>query len=267
MNGSFQNRDYWEQRLRTHFSLEGVGYLRLGRQYNEWLYRVRIPVFDRITETLPIDWPGARILDIGSGTGFYVDRWKEHGCRDITGVDLTQVVVDTLAKKYPDCAFVRGDIGLPLERGTLTPGSFDAISAFDIFFHIVDDAQYAQAFRNVASLLKPGGWFLWSDNFIHEATVRVAHQASRPLAESEARVREAGFEVVRRVPMFVVMNYPADTRSRLPKYLWTALVSPAMLSEVLGWILGALLYPVEYLLNRFMKESPSVELMVCRKVR
>lgn len=263
MSKSFHNRQYWESRLGEHFSPAGVGYLRLGRRYNEWLYKARIPVFNRVTATLPVDWASAKVLDIGSGTGFYVDRWKARGVRDITGLDLTQVAVDRLSAQHPDARFLRADIGLPLEEVDLAPGSFDVISAFDIFFHIVDDAQFAQAFRNVAALLKPGGYFLWSDNFVRQPTIRIPHQASRPLAESVAAVRAAGLEVVERVPMFVVMNYPADTRGRWPKWLWTAMVSPAMVAEPLGWLLGAVLYPVEYLLNRVVTESPSVEMMVC----
>jgi hypothetical protein len=67
--------------------------------------------------------------------------------------------------------------------------------------------------------------------------------------------------------MFVVMNYPADTTSRLARRAWTALVAPAMLAEPLGWLAGALLYPLERVLVRLVRESPSTELMVCRKPR
>jgi len=65
--------------------------------------------------------------------------------------------------------------------------------------------------------------------------------------------------------MFVLMNYPADTRSRIARWAWTALVAPAMLAEPLGWLLGAALYPLERALVRAKRESPSTELMLCRK--
>ena len=38
-----------------------------------------------------------------------------------------------------------------------------------------------------------------------------------------------------------------------------------MLAEPLGWLLGALIYPIEKALVRLMREGPSTELMVCRK--
>jgi SAM-dependent methyltransferase len=265
----FDNRQYWESRLREHYSLAGVGYLRLGRRYNEWMYRVRGTVFDRVVSSLRnresgIEWRGSKVLDVGAGTGFYVDRWLSRGA-DVTGLDLTDIAVGQLSRCFPAARFVRADIGGPLGAVPLAPASFDAVSAFDVLFHLVDDAQYARAFSNIAGLLKPGRWFLWSDNFLRHPTERVTHQASRPLAESARLLEAAGFEIVERVPMFVLMNYPADTTSRLARWAWTAMVAPAMLGEPLGWALGAALYPIERALVRAVKESPSTELMVCRR--
>jgi len=183
----------------------------------------------------------------------------------VTGLDLTEVAVQELTKYFPRARFVRADIGQSLDGVPLERSSFDAVSAFDVFFHIVDDAQYAGAFSNIAALLKPGGWFLWSDNFLRHPAERAMHQVSRTLAESSRCVEDAGFEIVDRVPMFVLMNFPADSTSRLARYAWTAMVAPAALGEALGWALGAALYPLERALVRRMRESPSTELMVCRR--
>jgi 2-polyprenyl-3-methyl-5-hydroxy-6-metoxy-1,4-benzoquinol methylase len=275
----FAARDYWERRLRGHFDLEGVGYLRLGRRYNEWMYRIRGEVFDRVVAELGIlgkmsETVGAsgpprplRVLDVGAGTGFYVARWLGFGA-EVTGVDLTEVAVRGLAERFPESRFLQVDIGQPL-AGPLAAetGRFGAVSAFDVLFHIVDDASYAQALTNIAALLEPGGFFLWSDNFIHQPTIRVAHQVSRSLPEISAALDAAGFEIIRRVPMFVVMNYPADTRSRWARLGWTALVAPAMVSDFLGGWLGRGLYRIERRLVRTRTESPSTELMICRKRR
>ncbi|HSE52784.1 MAG TPA: class I SAM-dependent methyltransferase [Gemmatimonadales bacterium] len=267
----FDNKRYWEDRLREHYSLAGVGYLRLGRRYNEWMYRVRGEVFDRIVQQIgrSEERRGWRVLDVGAGTGFYIDRWLRMGAA-VTGLDLTEVAVRELSRCFPAANFVQADIGGPLGGGPLReallpPGSFDAVSAFDVLFHIVDDAAYARAFQNIASLLRPGGWFLWSDNFLRHPTERVAHQVSRSLAESTAAAGAAGFDIIERVPMFVLMNYPADTTSKLARWGWTALVAPAALGEPIGWALGAILYPLEKALVTRLKESPSTEIMLCRK--
>ena len=262
----FDNKRYWEARLREHYSLAGVGYLRLGRRYNEWMYRVRGEVFARVVAGLGAgNWGlGKRVLDVGAGTGFYVERWMRLGA-EVTGLDLTEVAVGELSRCFPAARFVQADIGGPLAEVPLAPGSFDAVSAFDVLFHIVDDAAYARAFQNIAALLRPEGWFLWSDNFLRHPTERVAHQVSRSLGESTAAVEAAGFQVIERVPMFVLMNYPADTTSKLARWGWTAMVAPAALAEPIGWAVGALLYPLETALVRRLRESPSTEVMLCRK--
>ena len=263
MSDGFTTQDYWEQRLRGHFSLEGVGYLRLGQRFNEWMYRIRGEVFDRVVDETGAGTAGQRVLDVGPGTGFYLDRWLRRGA-EVTGVDLAPVVVSTLAARFPKARLLQADIGLPLTEPLASePRRFEVVSAFDVLFHIVDDGLYAHALANIASLLKPGGLFLWSDNFIHRRTTRVTHQVSRSLGEITVALDQAGFTVERRVPMFVLMNYPADA-SKLAGLAWTAMVSPAMLSNTLGGLLGAALYPLERRLVRSAKESPSTELMVCR---
>ncbi|HKP29705.1 MAG TPA: class I SAM-dependent methyltransferase, partial [Gemmatimonadales bacterium] len=140
-----------------------------------------------------------------------------------------------------------------------------AVSAMDVLFHIVDDEAYRRAFANIAAVLAPGGWFLWSDNFLHHQTERVMHQASRSLEESEDAVRAAGLEIVERVPMFVLMNYPTDSTSRLLRLGWTAMVSPAAVADPLGWLVGAALAPIDTWLTSVVRESPTTEIMVCRK--
>jgi SAM-dependent methyltransferase len=261
----FRVRDYWESRLRQSYSLQGVGYQRLGTQYNKWMYRLRARVFQRVARGLGVGWSSARVLDVGSGTGFYVDQWHQLGVPKVVGVDITEVAVEQLRRRFPGDEFERLDVGKESAGDwQLKAGSFSAVSAMDVLFHIVDDAEYAQAFRNIAALLKPGGWFIWSDNFLRHGTERVTHQVSRSLAESESAVRQAGLEIVRRVPMFVVMNHPSDSRSRLARLAWTAMVAPAALAEPLGWLVGAALYPLDLALTSVLRESPTTEIMVCR---
>jgi 2-polyprenyl-3-methyl-5-hydroxy-6-metoxy-1,4-benzoquinol methylase len=144
----FDPKEYWENRLTQDFSLQGVGRIDLGRQYNNWLYRIRRKVFIDLIRSLKKDVASANILDIGSGTGFYIERWQEVGCDKIMGVDLTEVVVKRLSKKYPQHTFEQLDIGSNLSQA-IEEHKFDIISCFDVLFHIVDDSIYQKAFENI----------------------------------------------------------------------------------------------------------------------
>ncbi len=263
-SSSFDPKDYWESRLSKNYDLTGVGHFSLGTAYNTWLYRVRRRVFKRLLSRLHVEVGDSSVLDIGSGTGFYIEQWKRNGAQSVAGADLTTVAVERLRQNHPAEDFFQLDISSRALPNV--GGPFDIISSFDVLFHIVDDRRYEQAIRNVHALLRPGGVFVFSDNFIHGDTIRWAHQVSRSLKDIEAILRQNGFAVVERVPMFVLMNSPIDSTWKGFLTLWNICARILSLSNAIGFTAGALLYPLELLLLRFVRESPSTEIMICRRV-
>lgn len=256
-------RAYWEQRLNAEYSLAGVGYIGLGEGFNRWGYRARRRVFLRTVR--PRVRTGMRVLDLGSGTGFYLDLWRELGAGSIVGSDITDVAVTRLAQRHPDLELVRFDAAdddLPWSEQ-----SFDAISAMDVLFHVVDDERFERALRNARRLLRPGGVLVFSDLFVHGEPWRAPHQAIRSLTQIAAAVGAAGLELELRRPMLVLLNAPVDSSSRLLRGLWTGLRRAALRGEALGGAVGAALYPLEVALAALLREGPSTEIAVCRRPR
>jgi hypothetical protein len=64
--------------------------------------------------------------------------------------------------------------------------------------------------------------------------------------------------------MLVLMNAQVDGQA-LWRKLWGGLLRAVTLTEVTGWLAGALLYPVERRLVRVLRESPTTEFMICRR--
>jgi SAM-dependent methyltransferase len=263
----FDARSYWERRLRGHYSLHGVGHLRLGRHFNNWMYRLRRHVFLQRMRGTGLDFSRFTVLDVGAGTGFYVDRWTELGVRDIVGVDLTEVATQALRQRYPHYTFYRVDIGDSVQ--VLQGRAFDAVSCFDVLFHIVDDDRFERAVENVASLLKSGGLFVFSDGFVHpeamERSIQVPHRVSRSLDYVQDVLKRNGFQIVERRPMFYLLSEPVDTRSPIARLRWALSAGPAAVSNTLGYVVGAALYPIERVLVSRMTESPAIEMMICRR--
>lgn len=257
------SRELWEQRLAADFTLSGVGFQKLGRPFNTWMYKVRRSGFRRAVRGLGVRLDEADVLDVGSGTGFYLDCWRELGVRSVTGCDITEAAVDRLRGRLPDVPVHRVDIAEPLPA-ELPMGTFDAVSCMDVLFHITDDPAYGLAMRNLARLVRPGGWVLLTENFVHGPAVRSPHQVSRPLTEVISAIEAAGLRVVRRAPAFVLMNAPVDAGPRWQR-VWSLVVRRATRRPVTGWLAGAALYPVERLLVRVVREGPSTELAVCRR--
>lgn len=255
-------KDFWERRLESDWTESGVGYKALGRAFNIWIYRVRAEAFRREVATLGLDLPRARVLDVGSGTGFYVHQWRALGAESITGSDLTQAAVDRLRRRFPGDTFLRLDIADPGD--VLDDDSFDVVSAMDMLFHITDDTRYRAALHHIGRAIKPGGVFVLSENFLHRAEQRSDYQVNHTLTWITGVLDEAGFEVMRRVPMLVLMNAQVDANPIWRK-LWGGFLRAVTVTEITGWLAGALLYPLERRLVRALRESPTTELMICRR--
>lgn len=240
---------FWNDRLSAHWGTEGVGYLALGRGFNYWMYVLRRVLFRRLVP------PGhARACDIGAGTGVYTNELIKKGYQ-VTGVDISSRAVEGLSRAFPQARFVEGDVTEGLG------GQYELIVAMDVLFHIMDDTKYRAAIEHIAAALSSGGRLIFSDNFPPE---RVAHkhQVSRSATEITAVLSAAGLRIVERWPMFVLMNAPVKYRTGwwyvLERILWRA---PA-----LGWAIGALLLPLEYVLVTSLRQTPSTEIVICERI-
>jgi 2-polyprenyl-3-methyl-5-hydroxy-6-metoxy-1,4-benzoquinol methylase len=251
---------YWEERLGDDVPLNSVGYRGLSDAYVSWLYRVRRARFTAMVR--PLARPDMRVLDVGSGGGFYIELWRRMGVHDITATDLTQASVRAIKRRFPAVSAAQLDIGssaIPFERE-----SFDAISCMDVLHHLMDDDAYARAISNCAAMLRPRGALIFTDNFLNGPAYRGPHHVSRPLVQIESILRRAGMHVTARRPMFVVMNNPIDSRNGLFKFYWKAM---SFISEnpCIGAVTGAMLYPFELALTSLIKEGPSTEICIATK--
>ena len=258
--GQFDPRAYWEERLRTSSGLTGVGYLGLGEPFNRWMYRVRQAVFARVARTHLPRTRSIRVLDVGSGTGQYLQAWERLGAQDITGSDLTATAVERLSTAHTGMRILRMDISEP---GDIPAERFDAITCMDVLFHVVDDVRLEQALAHLGAMLKPDGVLLLSDIFVHGADHKQEHFTTRSLATYTAALERNGLRVVRRHPVFHLLNRPLDSRSPVLHRWWGLVMRVCKWHPALGGALAAAVYPLELLLVRLRREGVSAEIMVC----
>jgi SAM-dependent methyltransferase len=255
---------YWEGRHAAEDSLDSVGWTGLGRAFNGWMYAVRRTVFRRaIRAHVPLGGD-ARVLDVGSGTGFYLDLWRELGARRVEGSDLSAVAAERLHAARPDTPIHRLDLSGAAEE--LPDGPYDAVSAMDMLFHIMDSDGYGRAIANLARLVRPGGHLVMSENLLSDRVVTGPVQVSRTEAEIIGLLREHGFAPIARIPMFVLLNGPVDSDSRLLHLWWDLLTRVVSFNEWLGRIGGAVVFPFELAAIRLARRGPSTKLLVCRRV-
>jgi SAM-dependent methyltransferase len=262
----FDPRTYWDKRLRRDWTLHGVGLLAATASWNDALYRVRGQVFQRVAATLETDLSKASVLDVGPGTGFYLEQWKKQKVRALSGLDIAASAVAQLSQKFPEVELACGDVCEDVSALRKShPQGFDVVSAFDVLFHVMDDEKYQQAFKNVASLLAPGGWFVFSEKFLHRRTQRRTNYVNRSIEDTTAAVLDAGLVPVRRLPMFYLMTYPSDAAQPWQRTLHQRVVQPFTTSERWGALAGAVLGRIDLALTALITESPTTEIMICRK--
>lgn len=258
---------YWEERLTHRYGLDSVGYIGLGLAYNRYMYAVRRFVVERAIAHASLDLQGAHILDIGSGTGFYVDLFGKYGPSSITGVDVTNIAVQELRKTFPQHTFYQRDIAQLQQALPATPPlGYDLVSVFDVLFHVVDDAQYEQAVANIGRLTRPGGYVLYAENLPRQ-TARLQHFVRRARTQVMDALSQAELEVVATFPMFVLMNSPSSSDSSVHHHFWNRLVAVMQRFQRVAGVVGAALFPIEKALLRWygQQEGPCTSLLVLKK--
>ncbi len=94
--------------------------------------------------------PATTLLDIGCGGGKNVLNLKREF--DVTGLDLSPVMLAQAKDLNPDCTFLQGDM-----RTFKLGRTFDALLMDDAISHMNRRADFVAAFRTAYAHLNPGG--------------------------------------------------------------------------------------------------------------
>lgn len=255
--------EYWTERHQAHDGLRGVGNVGCSEGYNRWLYLAKLRVFRR-EAILSLADPGqAAVLDVGSGRGSILEQWARLGCRRIVGSDFAGPALTNLRRRFPDIQVMELDIGkspVPFRE------EFDAVSAIDVLYHLMDEASFSQALENVFRALRPGGVFIFSDMYQDGGQVASEHHTvNRPWHHAQQCLTKAGFTIQRRRPLYVLMQNPKRSRNALLRLTWRIVSQIASRGDVVGSVLGAALLPFELLAARVVTKGSGLEVFTCRK--
>jgi SAM-dependent methyltransferase len=205
---SFDPVEYWNKRLDQEFNLRGVGHTTFSNSYNKWLYARKDRMLKEVFKGLPDTLSEKKVLDIGCGTGFFVQRYLDRGAL-VTGVDISRKSIAELGRKHPESEFRELNISAP--DGQLSNRYFDIINMWDVMYHIVDDHGFEQACANIASMSKEGTRFVVTDLFESDGVIRpAAHVAFRPRRSYKDVLGKFGFIEERTYPLYRFLNrsYP-----------------------------------------------------------
>jgi SAM-dependent methyltransferase len=146
--------------------------------------------------------PGARVLDLGCGTGLPTARQLVDGGLRVTGVDLSSGMLAQARANVPEAELLQADMADIVDGGALAPGSFAGVAAFFSLLMLPRD-EIPTTLRSIHALLRPDGLLALSmveadvDNvsipFLGH-TIRVSGYLKDELRHV---VADAGFEVIK----------------------------------------------------------------------
>jgi SAM-dependent methyltransferase len=257
---------YWEERLTKKFTLSGAGYSSKSIAFNKWVYRARVRCLERALEKCGIEPLGKRILDIGCGTGFYIDFWQSKKPSFIAGIDITKKSVSELKRKYPQCRFEILDIG---EKRLFDVEKFDLISVFDVLFHIVDEKRFENAIYNMKQCSHPGTCVLITDTLGKVSVSRANYVRIRSLTRYLELFNANRFEILGIFPQFFLLNPPSGIKNKYVRIflhnLWRVFTLPSK-SKFFGKLQGSLLYYIDVKFQEICSDGPATKLIVVRSL-
>lgn len=140
---------------------------------------------------------GARVLDVGSGTGVPAARMLANAGMRVTGIDVSSAMVELARRQVPSATFHHVD----LRDFTTAPASWDGICAFFALLHMTREEIDGSLCR-LAGWLRPGGYLVsatlpWDvenapENFLGQRFRTSSYTADDFLD----RIRRAGLEIV-----------------------------------------------------------------------
>ena len=153
---------------------------------------------------MPAATPGARLLDVGCGTGHHLARYRRQGY-EVVGVDGSAEMLARARAANPDIPLQEADLqALPFADAT-----FDVVISIEVLRYLPESAP---ALREMARVLRPGGILVataapllnlngyWIVNRLVEALpIRGFTRLKQFFVTSgglRSRLRDAGFDTI-----------------------------------------------------------------------
>ena len=187
------NETYWIERHESlRGSLASVGKIGTPEEENRQRYaRKKRKVVDLLRSLGRLDLAGAQVLDAGCGVGMISELFYALGA-DVSGVDASPIAVAEACDRSKPPPHRGGSfkVGSLLDFSFST--KFDLTFCLDVLYHIIDDANWKEAVRNLASVTKPNGYLIIIDHLKVSPERPAPHAHFRTKAMYDTILNELG---------------------------------------------------------------------------
>src|SRR5258708_29193204 len=133
----------------------------IAEWYDTWVgtHSMREDPYFQAVEALMDDVAGRRVCDLACGQGRVARHLADLGAH-VVGIDLSAKLLE-IARRHEQ-AMPRGIEYVQADAQSLDGEAFGAFDGVVCFMALMDIPDLAAALRGVASMLRPGGWFVFS---------------------------------------------------------------------------------------------------------
>jgi SAM-dependent methyltransferase len=145
------------ERLREEYRRRDAAAAAGGSAWLDPLYRLQLQEIEwALLEEIAgagIELAGARALEVGCGSGYYLSRLLDYGASEGAGIDLVDERIEVARERYPRLELVVGDAtALPWEDE-----SFGLVTQFTCLSSVLDRGVRAAIAAEMWRVLAPGG--------------------------------------------------------------------------------------------------------------
>ena len=171
------------------------GYKKMAEEYH-----VSRGIFDNKKELKEFSGllpKGAKILDVGCGTGIPTAKFLVNTGFEVIGIDFSERMLKLAKKNVPKAKFIK----MNMIKLNFKENSFDGLTSLYAIFHVPKEKHLA-IFRNFHKIIKPKGIMLISLGYKElEETSEDFHGAkmywsSFTPEKSLQMIKDAGFEII-----------------------------------------------------------------------
>jgi len=268
---TYRPSEYWGNLHETAEDLGVVGYPTLPEAFNRHVYANAAIAVLRALRAAGVVIRDRSILDVGTGTGFWVAIWQREGAATVAGSDLVPAAVERLRGRFPGTDFTTTDIA---ENAPFPGSMFDVVTAMSVLHHIVDEGRFRRALGNLSSQLTPNGQLIVLDPLVVRkrwmpTTAESAHNVARTRAQWESALNDSGMRLTSVFPAAALLSDPVDAGSRAAFFAhrlwWRALTASLQGRDGLAEMLMAPLAALDRALVPRLRSGPGAKVLVIER--
>lgn len=141
---------YWKERARK-FGAASIGY-GCNERLIRWDNLLRAQAISRLVTIKP----GMRVLDVGTGTGYWAIRCARAGAI-VTGLDFSEDLLKIADANAREAGVTVSWLHTALEQADLPEEGFDVVLSVTCLQHITERRRQEEAIRRLLRSLKPHG--------------------------------------------------------------------------------------------------------------